>query len=148
MPQKYIVQLRDGDRQQLRCLLRKGKSSARCLIRARVLLATAEPLTDEEIVEQYDVCPSLVADVRRRFVREGLMAAIQRRPQPSRPAACKLDGDGEAHLIALACGAPPDGRAVWTLRLLADRAVELGYAKAVSHETVRTVLKKTKSSRG
>jgi transposase len=148
MPQKQVVQLSDGDRHQLRLLLRKGKASARCLIRARVLWATADQLTDEEIVEQWEVSPSLVYDVRRRFVRAGLAAAIQRRAQPARPAARKLDGDGEAHLLALACGAPPDGREVWTLRLLADRLVALQQADALSHETVRTVLKKTSSSRG
>jgi transposase len=148
MPQKHVVQLGDGDRHQLRSLLRKGKASARCLTRVRVLLAAADQLTDEEITERLEVSPSLVYDVRRRFVREGLTAAIQRRLPPSRPEARKLDGDGQAHLIALACGAPPDGREAWTLRLLADRAVELHYADSLSHETVRTVLKKTKSSRG
>jgi transposase len=148
MPQKYAVQLGEGDRHQLRALLRKGKASARCLTRARVLLAAADQLTDEEIVERLEVSPSLVYDVRRRFVRAGLTAAIQRRAHPARPEARKLDGDGQAHLIALACGAPPDGREVWTLRLLADRMVELKYADALSHETVRSVLKKTNSNRG
>lgn len=148
MPQKQVVQLGDGDRQQLRSLLRKGRASARCLTRARVLLAAADQLTDEEIIEQLEVSPSLVYDVRRRFVRAGLTAAIQRRAHPARPTARKLDGDGEAHLLALACGAPPDGREVWTLRLLADRMVELKHTDALSHETVRTVLKKTRSSRG
>jgi transposase len=148
MPQKQVVQLGDGDHQQLRSLLRKGKASARCLTRVRVLLAVADQLTDAEIVERLEVSSSLVYDVRRRFVREGLTAAIQRRRQPARPEARKLDGDGEAHLVALACGAPPDGREVWTLRLLADRMVELKYADSLSHETARTVLKKTNSSRG
>ena len=148
MPQKQVVQLSDGDRQQLQSLLRKGKSSARCLTRVRVLLAADDQLTDQQIIERLDVSPSLVYDVRRRFAREGATAAIQRRPHPARPEARKLDGDGEAHLIALACATPPDGRAVWTLRLLADRAVELNYAAALSHETVRTVLKKTRSNRG
>ena len=148
MSRKHGVQLGDGDRHQLRSLLRKGKASARCLTRARVLLAAADQLTDAEIVERLEVSPSLVQDVRRRFVCEGLTAAIERRAQPARPAARKLDGDGEAHLIALACGAPLDGRKGWTLRLLADRAVALKYADSLSHETVRTVLKKTRSSRG
>lgn len=148
MPQKHIVQLSDGDRDQLQALLRKGKSSARCLTRVRVLLAAGDALTDEQIVERFDVSPSLVYDVRRRFVREGLTTAIARRPHPARPAARKLDGDGEAHLMALACSTPPDGREVWTLRLLADQAVELKYADTLSHETVRTVLKKTRSNRG
>jgi transposase len=148
MPQKHVVQLRDGDRQQLRSLLRKGRASARCLTRARILLAADDQLADAEIAEQLDVSLSLIYDVRRRFVHDGWSAAIQRRPQPPRPAARKLDGDGEAHLIRLACGAPPDGREVWTLRLLADRMVELKHADTLSHETVRTVLKKTRPSRG
>jgi Homeodomain-like domain len=148
MPQKHAVQLSDGDRQQLRSLLRKGKASARCLTRARILLAADEQQTDAEIVEQLDVSVGLIYQVRRRFVGAGLHAALHRRAHPPRPEARKLDGDGEAHLLALACGAPPNGREVWTLRLLADRMVELKHTDALSHETVRTVLKKTRSSRG
>jgi transposase len=148
MPQKQVVQLGDGDRHQLQSLLRKGRASARCLTRARILLAADQLQTDEEIAEQLDVSLSLIYQVRCRFVQQGLPAALHRRAHPSRPQQRKLDGDGEAHLIALACGAPPDGRACWTLRLLADRMVELEYAEALSHETVRTVLKKTRSSRG
>jgi transposase len=148
MPQKQVVQLGDGDRQQLRLLLRKGKASARCLTRARILLSADDQLTDAEITEQLDVSLSLVYDVRHRWAHAGWRGAIQRQAQPPRPAARKLDGDGEAHLIALACGAPPAGRAAWTLRLLADRLVELQHADTLSHETVRTVLKKTNSSRG
>ena len=148
MPQKHVVQLGDGDRHQLRSLLRKGRASARCLTRARILLAADESLTDEEIAERLDVSLSLIYQVRRRFAAEGLPAAWQRRPHPLRPEKRKLDGDGEAHLIALACGAPPDGRECWTLRLLADRMVELRYADKLSYETVRTTLKKTRSSRG
>lgn len=148
MPQKQVVQLSDGDRQQLRLLLRKGTASARCLTRVRILLEADEQLTDTEIAEQLDVSLSLVYDVRRRWVHDGWPAAIRRQTQPPRPTARKLDGDAEAHLLALACSAPPDGRAVWTLRLLADRLVQLAHADTLSHETVRTVLKKTKSSRG
>jgi hypothetical protein len=81
--------------------------------------------------------------VRQRFAQAGLTNALQRRPQPARPEKCKLDGAGEAHLIALACGAPPDGHERWTLRLLADRMVALNYADSLSYETVRTTLKKT-----
>jgi transposase len=143
MPQKHAVQLGDGDRQQLRSLLRKGHASARALNHARILLAADEGQTDEEIAERLDVSLSLVYDVRRRFAHEGLQAALQRRAQPARPEKRKLDGDGEAHLIALACGAPPEGLDHWTLRLLADRMVELEYTDGLSHETVRTVLKKT-----
>jgi len=148
MPQKQVVQLSDGDRQQLRSLLRKGKAGARCLTRVRILLAADDQDSDAEIAEQLDVSLSLVYDVRRRYVHDGWRAAIARRAQPPRPTARKLDGDSEARLIALACGAPPDGRAAWTLRLLADQMVELQHVATLSHETVRTVLKKTKPNRG
>jgi len=143
MPQKHVVQLGDGDRLQLRSLLRKGHTSARTLTHARILLAADEQQCDEEIAEQLEVSVSLIYDVRRRFVQEGLAAALQRRAQPARPEKRKLDGDGEAHLIALACSAPPDGRDHWTLRLLADRMVELDCADGLYHETVRSALKKT-----
>jgi hypothetical protein len=88
-----------------------------------------------------------VERVRRRFVEEGLEAALNRQPQQNRIAR-KIDGKAEAHLLALACGKPPEGRARWTLRLLADRLVELELVDSVSYETVRRTLKKTKSSRG
>jgi len=143
MPQKQVVQLGDGDRHQLRSLLRKGRASARSLTRARILLAADESQTDEEIAERLEVSVSLIYQVRRRFAHQGLTAALQRRPAPPRPEKRKLDGDGEARLLALACGAPPDGHDRWTLRLLADRLVELDYADRLSHETVRTTLKKT-----
>ncbi len=143
MSQKYVVQLGDGDRHQLRSLLRKGRASARCLTRARILLAADELQTDEEIAESLEVSLSLIYQVRRRLLQEGLPAALQRRAAPPRPEKRKLDGAGEAHLIALACGSAPDGREHWTLRLLADRLVELNYVESVSHETVRTTLKKT-----
>jgi transposase len=148
MPQKHVVQLGDGDRQQLRSLLRKGRANARCLTHSRILLAADELLSDEEIAEQLDVSLSLIYQVRRRFAEQGLPAALHRRPHPPRPEKRKLDGDGQAHLIALACGAPPEGQDHWTLRLLADRMVELRYADSLSHETVRTTLKKTRSNRG
>jgi transposase len=143
MPQKYVVQLGDGDRQQLLALLRRGRSSARALIHARILLAADDGLSDEEIAEQSGLCQRTVFSVRQRFARAGLTNALHRRPQPARPEKRKLDGAGEAHLIALACGAPPDGQQHWTLRLLADRMVALNYADSLSYETVRTTLKKT-----
>ena len=144
MPKKHVVQLGDGDRQQLRSLLRKGHASARCLARARVLLKAHDGLTDAQIAEQLDVGVSLVSDVRRGFVQEGLQAALQRRAQPPRPAQRKLDGDAEAHLVTLACSRAPDGRKHWTLQLLADRLVQLQQVDSVSRETVRRTLKKTR----
>ena len=143
MPKKYVVQLSDGDRCQLRSLLRRGSTSARMLTHAHILLATAQGDSDQQIAQRFHVCSLTVHHVRRRFVQEGLQAALHRRAQPPRPQQRKLDGDGEAHLIALACGAPPQGREHWTLRLLADRMVELKYAESLSYETVRTTLKKT-----
>jgi transposase len=143
MPKKYVVQLGDGDRCQLRSLLRRGHLPARALTHAHILLAADQGDSDVQIAKRFLVCTLTVYNVRRRFVHEGLPAALHRRVQPSRPEQRKLDGDAEAHLIALACAAAPEGRPRWTLRLLADRMVALEYAESLSHETVRTTLKKT-----
>jgi transposase len=143
MPQKPVVQLGGGDRQQLRSLICAGRAPARTLTHARILLKIDQEMFDEQIAEELEVSTDTVARVRQRFVQHGLAAALQRRPQPPRPGKRKLDGDGQAHLIALACSAPPTGHARWTLRLLAHRLVEMEYVAGVSHETVRTALKKT-----
>jgi len=140
---KHVVRLADGDRRQLQSLIRKGRASARALAHARILLKAAAGLADGLIAAQLEVSRSTVYRVRCRFVQQGLPAALHRRPQPPRPAQRKLDGDAEAHLIALACSTAPEGRDGWTLRLLADRMVQLQYVPSVSHETVRTTLKKT-----
>jgi len=149
---KYIVTLELEERQLLQQLIRKGKAAARKLTRARILLKAGSSAgqpgwTDEQIAQALDIHYSTVANVRRRFVEQGLEAALNRRP-PTRQYERKLDGEAEAHLIALVCGEPPEGHERWTLRLLADHMVELGYVDAVSHETVRQALKKTNSSRG
>ena len=143
MSRKHVVQLGVGDRRQLQSLIRKGRSSARLLTRARILLKAHAGLTDAEIGTQLDVSVSLVYDVRRAFVQEGLTAALERRAQPPRPAQRKLDGEAEAHLVTLACSRPPDGRESWTLQLLGDRLVQLRQVDSVSRETVRRTLKKT-----
>ena len=150
---KYLVTLTAEERQSLHDLITAGKASARKLAHARILLkadqADGGPAwPDERIAEALDVGPSTIARVRQRFVEQGPDAALGRKPQdrPSRPR--KLDGRAEARLIALACSAPPDGRREWTMRLLADRLVELEVVDAVSDETVRRALKKTRSSRG
>jgi transposase len=150
---KYLVTLSDEERQGLHTLIAAGKAAARKLTHARILLkadqAPGGPAwNDAAITEALDVGLSTVARVRQRFVEQGLDAALGRKPQdrPSRPR--KLDGAAEARLIALACSAPPQGRQEWTMRLLADQLVELEVVDAVSHETVRQVLKKTSSSRG
>jgi transposase len=113
-----------------------------------VLLKAGDGETDREVAESVEVSVRTVERVRKLFATGGLDAALGRRPQPPRPAKRKLDGAGEAHLVALACSEPPQGRPEWTLRLLAGRAVELKYAEAVSYETVRRVLKKVGPSRG
>jgi transposase len=150
---RYRVTLTDEERQELQALIAAGKAAARKLTHARILLkADASPggpaWIDQRIVEALEVGVATVERVRQRFVEEGLEAALSRKPQQRPRRQPKLDGRAEARLIALACSAPPDGRKQWTLRLLADRLVELEIVEAVSDETVRRVLKKTRSSRG
>jgi transposase len=149
MRKKYEVSLDGEERAELERLVRSGVSAARKLNHARILLRADDGDVDAEVAEAVGVGEATVYRVRRRFAEEGLAAALGRRPQPPRPQKRKLDGDGEAHLVALACSAPPDGHPEWTLRLLADRMVELRYAqRGVSYETVRRCLKKTRLSRG
>ena len=149
---KYIVKLSEAERTHLQALIAKGKSAARTLTHARILLKAdasegGPAWKDEAIVEALEVSVRTVERLRERFVEEGLEAALSRKPSPT-PAPRKLDGEAEAHLIALACSEPPTGRAHWPVRLLANRMVELGYVESLSHECVRQVLKKTRSSRG
>ena len=149
---KYHVMLTKEERTELERMVNTGKASARTLTHARILLKADESAegpgwTDEAISEALDVGTATIERVRRRFVEAGLAAALHRH-KPHREYQRLVDGACEAHLIALACSAPPDGRERWTLRLLADRMVELGYVPAISHETVRQVLKKTNSSPG
>jgi transposase len=148
---KYIVRLTAEEQVYLSQLIRSGKAAARVLLHARILLKAdsspeASAWSDEAIGEALEVHATTVARVRQRFVEQGLEAAL--RPQPTtRQYERKLDGAAEAHLIALACGPAPEGRAQWTLRLLADKLVELEHVGSVSHETVRRTLKKTSCSR-
>ena len=148
MPKKYIVCLTNHEREHLEKLVRSGKAHARKLLYARILLkadANGPAWTDERIGEAFEVSTATVARERRRFCEEGLEVALMPM-KPARPRRPVLDGRAEAHLIALACSDPPEGRDRWPLRLLADRMVELGHVDAVSYETVRRTLKKTSSS--
>ena len=129
-----------------------GKTVTQKSLHAQILLkADAGPQgdgwKDQQIVEAFDVGRCTVERVRQRFVEQDLEAALIRKPQQNRIPR-KIDGKAEAHLIAAACGKPPEGRARWTLQLLADRLVQLEMVDTVSPETVRRTLKKTKSSRG
>jgi transposase len=148
----YRVRLLPEERKQLQELLSKGKASARTLMHARILLKTDEGvdgprLTDDEIAEALDVNRSTVERVRIRCVEAGVEAALH--PRPSRQVhPRKLDGVQEAHLVALVCSPAPKGRDRWSLRLLADKLVELEIVNDISYETVRQTLKKTNSSHG
>ena len=149
MRKRYVVRLASEEQEYLHELASAGSERARKLAHARILLKASEGWTDRSIHEALDVSMPTVARVRRRFVEEGLQAALNRRP-PDREYKRKLDGSAEAHLIALACSPPPEGRSQWSLRLLSDRLVALEQVEVetVSYETVRRVLKKTNSSRG
>lgn len=145
MSARYTVTLSDDDREALRLLIGRGTAPARAITRARILLKTdadGPAWDDGRIAEALDVAPATVQRVRKRFVTDGLAGAVERK-RPDRVYARALDGRGEAELTRLACSTPPEGRARWTLRLLADRMVTLGYE--ASHETVRQALKKTRS---
>ena len=149
---RYRVTLTAAERAELAALLSRGKADVRKLKHAQVLLkadaAEGGPAwVDERIAEAVGVGVATVERVRRRFVEEGMEAALSPYRGGERAWARKLDGEQEAHLIALACSAPPDGRARWTLRLLAGRMVELRHADALSHETVRRTLKKTRPAK-
>ena len=149
MPKKYHVTLTPEERAKLEAMTRRGRAAARTLTHARILLECDEGAggpaqCDEDVAESLEVGDATVARVRQRFVEEGLEAALMPKPSPPRLDARKLDGDGEAHLVALTCSRPPQGRNRWTLRLLADRMVVLGHAdRGLSYETVRRTLKKT-----
>ena len=152
MKKKYIVTLTEEERRMLQEMLSRGKAAARKLTHARILLKAdagdgGPDWNDEALAAGLEVGRATVERVRKEFVEEGLEAALERR-QPRRVYLRKLDGDGEAHLVALACGKPPEGRSRWTLQLLADRMVELKYVDEISYQTVRRTLKKTRSSRG
>ncbi len=149
---KYIVTLTAEERAMLEEMTRTGKAAARKIAHARILLkadvAEGGPgWPDERIAAAVDVSASTVRRLRLLVVEEGLDLALNPRPA-QRVYPTKLDGAGEAHLIALTCGAPPEGHARWSTRLLADRFVALGHVEALSHETVRQTLKKTSCSPG
>jgi hypothetical protein len=152
MKQKYIVELKDEERQHLEKLTSSGVAPARRMLRAQILLksdssATGPKWKYEEICAAFNVTCVTVLKVRKSFVEKGMQATLYRK-KPEREYAHALDGEAEAHLIALACSAPPEGRIAWSLRLLQDRFVRLGHVDHVSHETIRTTLKKMSSNPG
>ena len=150
--EKYRVTLVPEERAALEQLVRSGKSASRKLTHARILLLAdgvhGAGHADDEIVTALGTSLKTIARVRKRFVIEGLEAALDHRPQPARPDKIKIKGNVEQKLIQLACTDPPRGRCHWTLQLLADEMVVLGLVDSISTETVRQALKKTTSSPG
>jgi homeodomain-containing protein len=149
MNTKYKVVLNEEQRQHLEKITSSGNVPVRQMRRAQILLKSDVQVNwpYERITEAFDVSAVTIAAIRRTFVEQGLEAALQRK-KPDREYEHVLDGEGEAHLIALACSEPPAGRAQWSLRLLQDRFVKLGHVDSISYETIRRVLKKTNSSPG
>ena len=146
---KYPIDLSDDERQELTHIISSGKRPARQIGRAHILLKTADGWTAAAISAALGVSQQTVFTVRRQAATGGIDQTLQRTGGRKAGQVVKaLDGAAEAHLIALTCGEPPEGRARWTMRLLAEHMVSLNYVAAVSHETVRQVLKKTKPSRG
>jgi transposase len=147
---KYVVRLTEDERQSLQGLLSGKRVAADRASRARILLKAdldGDAWSDTEIAEAFDVGLSTIHRLRQRLVEDGLEAALLRRPMSAKRAP-KLDGAKEARLIAIACGPAPEGRARWTLKLLADKLVELKVVDSIGAETVRQTLKKTNSSPG
>lgn len=150
---KYIVTLAEDERVTLGAIITKGKHKSQKILNALILLGCDEGefqtkrSTNEEMARVLNISMRKIDRVKKRFVVDGLEVALNGR-KGSRIYAKKADGDFEAHLVALSCSEPPEGFARWSLRLLADKVVELDYIDSVSHETVRRILKKTKSSLG
>lgn len=145
---RYVVELTAEERNELAQLVSKGKAAARKITHARVLLQADESKngpawTDNQISEAFSIHINTIHSIRRRFVEKGADAAIERKKQDSPSRKRIVDGEVEAHLIALRCGPPPKGKTQWNLRLLADKLVTLEIVPSISHETVRQALKKT-----
>lgn len=152
MNQKYIVKLSESEREQLEKMLSSGSEHARALTRARILLKSdaseaGAKWSYAQICEAFDVTEVTISKVRKAYAEQGLDAAVKRK-QPAREYVRRLDGKAEAHLVAMACGTPPEGQGRWTLRLLQERLVALEIVESVSHETVRQTLKKMSLSLG
>ena len=151
MPKKrFIFALTPAEREPLEAMVSKGKEAAYRIKHANILLASDENgpnMKDDAIATALRCHRNTVANVRQRFVEQGLDAALDRKKRESPAVVRKLDGRGEAKVISIACSKPPEGRAKWTMQMLADELVVLGVVERISDETVRTTLKKTNSSR-
>jgi Homeodomain-like domain len=152
-PNKFPVFLDDEQRARLEKITRDGRAPARKITHARVLLLSDHNRSDghwkePQIAKALGIHRNCVSRVRKRFVLEGEVPAVDRKRRETPPVAAKIDGRVEAHLVAICCGPPPDGRTVWTMQLLADELVRRGLVTSISDETVRVKLKKTNCSPG
>ncbi len=147
---KYVIELSEQDKEQLTEIITAGRRTARTILRANILLASDKRndkyMTVAEIAEVYHTTATTVQNVRSSYCEKGLEATLNRKKRETPPVPAKVTGEVEAHIIALACSEPPEGYSKWTLRLLADKTVELGYIDSISHVTVSNVLKKTNLS--
>lgn len=145
MKVKNQVKLKPKERKLLKQLISKGTEKARKITRCRILLLANEGKTDTQTIEVLKVARNTIRTVRLRYVHEGLQAAINEQSRPGAPK--KFTGRQKAKITAIACSEPPEGRSRWTLRLIADRVVELELVDNISHQTVKRILKKTNLSR-
>ena len=147
---KYVIELSNQEKVRLMEIVKKGNSPARTILRANILLASDKQsdkyMTVSEIANAYRTTPTTVQTVRTSSCKKGLEATITRKKRETPPIPAKVTGEVEAHIIALACGQPPEGYSKWTLRLLANKTIELGYIESISHVTISTILKKTNLS--
>ena len=148
----YKVTLTKKEREELKAIVNKGKHTSQQYRNACILLNCddgkyGKKISNDQIAHVLQITSKTVERLKQRFVEEGFESCIERKPYPAKENTI-ADGDFEAHLIALSCSKSPDGYARWSLRMLADKMIELNYAERVSHETVRQVLKKTNLNRG
>ena len=145
-----MIELSNQEKVRLMEIVKKGNSPARTILRANILLASDKQsdkyMTVSEIANAYRTTPTTVQTVRTSYCEKGLEATINRKERETPPIPAKVTGEVEAHVIALACGQPPEGYSKWTLRLLANKMIELGYIESISHVTISTILKKTNLS--
>lgn len=143
---KYLIELTQTERKILTEIVTKGTAKARTILRANILLASdrnnSKNMTVAEIAAAYHTTHTTIQTVRSTYAEKGLEATITRKKRETPPVPAKVTGEVEAHIIALACGEPPEGYAKWSLRLLADKCVELGYVDSISYNTVSRTLKK------
>lgn len=151
MPKKkYVIDLSDEERQLLLKIIKTGKSPAKVILRANIMLSSdvnsSKSMTVAETAKLFETTPTTVQNVRTAYAENGLDATLYRKQRMTPPVPAKVNGELEAHIIALCCSQPPEGYSQWSVRLLADKSIELGYVDSISHMTISRTLKKTNLS--